>query len=165
MSYVPDVDIITARVQVLPVRHQKRKPQTAVSSFRYRYKVARLTPRYLAMSVPVWPSAFIRTAAAEGFEPYSALCSERWKPVELQIYTTPLNLRSPLLWASCGQNVGTDRPAGPKNDTAPGTQRLPAPGSRLPAGGVAGARLMTLGLSVNRLTLARATGPIRLGNC
>ena len=44
-----------------------RAPQPSYSaSFgeRYRYKVARLTPRYLAMSLPVCPSAFIRLAVA-----------------------------------------------------------------------------------------------------
>jgi hypothetical protein len=35
-----------------------------VSSVRYLYSVARLTPRYLAMSLPVCPSAFIRFAVA-----------------------------------------------------------------------------------------------------
>jgi hypothetical protein len=33
-------------------------------SDRYRYNAARLTPRYLAMSLPVCPSAFIRFAVA-----------------------------------------------------------------------------------------------------
>jgi Type ISP C-terminal specificity domain len=36
----------------------------AASSVSYRYNVARLTPRYFAMSLPVWPSASIRLAAA-----------------------------------------------------------------------------------------------------
>ena len=45
-----------------PPRH--RPDQAAFSSARYRYSVARLTPRYLAMSLAVWPSAFIRFAVA-----------------------------------------------------------------------------------------------------
>jgi hypothetical protein len=36
-----------------------------MSSARYRYSVARLTPRYLAMSLPVWPSGFIRFAVGD----------------------------------------------------------------------------------------------------
>ena len=35
---------------------------------RYRYKVARLTPRYFATALAVWPSDFIRFAVA--------MCSE-----------------------------------------------------------------------------------------
>src|SRR5258705_7920050 len=42
--------------------------QAAPSSVRYLYNVARLTPRYLAMSLPVCPSAIIRFAVA--------MCSE-----------------------------------------------------------------------------------------
>ena len=34
------------------------------ASSKYRYNVARLTPRYLAMSLMLWPSAFIRFAVA-----------------------------------------------------------------------------------------------------
>ena len=37
--------------------------RAALSSARYRYKVARLTPRNLAMSLPVCPSAFFRFAS------------------------------------------------------------------------------------------------------
>jgi hypothetical protein len=36
----------------------------AALSARYRYKVARLTPRYLAMSLMVCPSSFMRLAVA-----------------------------------------------------------------------------------------------------
>ena len=36
----------------------------AVPSVRYRYNVARPTPRNLAMSLAVWPSAFIRFAVS-----------------------------------------------------------------------------------------------------
>jgi hypothetical protein len=39
--------------------------QAAVSSVRYRYRVARLTPTYFAMSLPVCPSAFIRFAVGD----------------------------------------------------------------------------------------------------
>lgn len=45
-------------------RGRRASRQAAVSSVRYRYSVALLTPRYLAMSLPVWPSAFIRLAVA-----------------------------------------------------------------------------------------------------
>ena len=47
--------------------------QAAPSSLRYRYEVARLTPRYLAMSLPVCPSAFIRLAVADtlGWAPHA----------------------------------------------------------------------------------------------
>jgi hypothetical protein len=38
--------------------------EAARSVSRYRYNVARLTPSYLAMSLPVCPSAFIRFALA-----------------------------------------------------------------------------------------------------
>ena len=42
--------------------------QAVPASVRYRYNVARLTPRYLAMSLAVWPSAFIRFAVAMNSE-------------------------------------------------------------------------------------------------
>jgi hypothetical protein len=51
-------DVVLATVWRSHCRH------TAFSSARYRYSVARLTPRYLAISLPVWPSAFIRLAVA-----------------------------------------------------------------------------------------------------
>src|SRR5262249_8689123 len=46
------------------------------STARYRYKVARLTPRYLAIALPVWPSVFIRFAV----EMCSALATFRGRP-------------------------------------------------------------------------------------
>ncbi len=50
--------------------------QAALSALRYRYRVARLTPRYLAMFLAVWPSAFIRLAV----ETCSALATFRGRP-------------------------------------------------------------------------------------
>jgi hypothetical protein len=47
-----------------PSRAVRARTYAASHSPRYRYRVARLTPRYFAMSLPVCPSAFIRVAVA-----------------------------------------------------------------------------------------------------
>ena len=52
------VEKIRAVMTGSPAQRPARRSAVA----RYRYRVARLTPRYLAMSLPVCPSAFIRFA-------------------------------------------------------------------------------------------------------
>ena len=45
-------------------QQQVGEKTAARSDARYRYCVARLTPRYFAMSLPVWPSAWIENQCA-----------------------------------------------------------------------------------------------------
>src|SRR6185312_5657250 len=56
-----------------------QRPARRAAVARYRYRVARLTPRYLAMSLAVWSSAFLRRECGLRLSiVFDALADLRW---------------------------------------------------------------------------------------